>query len=210
MSIESLTNGIKEIIKPAVENFRNIKPETDMSNKEVTDFWKNEFKEAADKVKSALNEKLGAETDKEKTSIENNDISELAKAYIDDLKARSECPDTISSDAIDPAKLEVQPPEKIAEKREEFEDMKSSLRKQWEELNHQEWPKYKENVTNAYDVVIRKAGDNYDIHHIEPLQLGGENVVTNITPLDMNNHKKVHSSDGSCKALVDAVKGGNS
>ena len=210
MSIESLANGIKEIIQPAVENFRNIKPETDMSSKEVSDFWKNEFKEIADKVKSELSDKPDSEPAKGETSIENKDISELAKEYIDDLKARSECPETISSDAIDPQKLELQPPEKVAEKREEFLDMKSSLRKQWEELNHQEWPKYKEDVENADGVVIRKAGDYYDIHHIEPLQLGGENIVTNITPLDMNNHKEVHSSDGSCKALVNAVKGGNS
>lgn len=88
--------------------------------------------------------------------------------------------------------------------------MKASLRKEWEELNHLEWPKYKEDVVNADGVVIRKAGQNYDAHHIQPLKLGGENIVTNITPLDMSNHKEVHSLNGSCRALVDAVKGGNS
>ena len=210
MSIESLANGIKEIIQPTVENFRNIKPETDMTTKEAADFWKNEFKEAADKAKAELNDKPGTETEKEKTSIENKDISELAKDYIDDLKARSECPGTISIDAIDTAKLELLPKDKIAEKQEEFADIKASLRKEWEELNHQEWPKYKEDVVNSDGVVIRKAGHNYDAHHIQPLQLGGENVVTNITPLDMNNHKEIHSSDGSCRALVNGVKGGNS
>ena len=105
--------------------------------------------------------------------------------------------------------MELQPPEKVADKREEFDENKAKLRKEWEELNHQEWPKYKEDVVNDDGKVIRKAGDNYDAHHIQPLQLGGENVASNITPLDVNSHREVHSSTGSCKRLVENVKGGN-
>ena len=67
----------------------------------------------------------------------------------------------------------------------------------------------KEDVVNDDGKVIRKAGDNYDAHHIHPLQLGGENVASNITPLDVNSHREVHSSTGSCKRLVENVKGGN-
>ena len=137
------------------------------------------------------------------------EVSVLVQDYINDLKTKSECHDTIPADSLDPKKLEVQTPEKVAEKREEFDDNKAKLRKEWEELNHQEWPKYKEDVVNDDGKVIRKAGDNYDAHHIHPLQLGGENVASNITPLDVNSHREVHSSTGSCKRLVENVKGGN-
>ncbi len=138
-----------------------------------------------------------------------SDLKETAKEYIDDLKTKSECPETISKDSIDSIKLEVQTPEKVAEKREEFDNNKSALRKEWEEINHQEWPKYKEDVVNDNGKIIRKVGDNYDAHHIQPLQLGGENVASNITPLDCNSHRDIHSKEnGSCAKLVEKLIGG--
>ena len=203
MNIETGNKEVNEVGNPAVENFRKIKPEKEMTSNEVADFWKSEFHEQAEKAK----EEMSSENNNK--DVQKQEVSELVHNYIEDLKAKSECSDTISTDAIDPAKLELQSPEKTAEKREEFDDNKAKLRKEWEEFNHREWPKYKEDVLNDEGKIIRKAGDNYDAHHIQPLQLGGENVAENITPLDVNSHKEVHSSTGTCKAMVDSVKGGN-
>ena len=200
---------VNEVKNPSTENFKNIKPEYETSPKEVDDFWKAEFHNQAEQAKADIQDTPDNTSENSKQDVQKKDISELAKEYIDDLKSKSDCPDTIPSDVIDPAKLELQPPEKVADKREEFDDNKAKLRKEWEELNHQEWPKYKEDVVNDDGKVIRKAGDNYDAHHIQPLQLGGENVASNITPLDVNSHREVHSSTGSCKRLVENVKGGN-
>lgn len=52
MSIESLADGLKEMIKPAVENFKNIMPENTFSPKEIADFWKSEFHNLAEQAKS--------------------------------------------------------------------------------------------------------------------------------------------------------------
>lgn len=143
------------------------------------------------------------------SNVENNkqEISATVSEYISDLRSKSDFPDTISESVIDISKIEVKSPEAVAEKREEFDDNKSNLRKEWEELHHKEWPKYTEDVINENGKVIRRAGDNYDAHHIQPLQLGGENSANNITPLDVFSHKEVHSSTGSCNALVARVKG---
>lgn len=199
----------KEVNETKVENFSDAKAKSEMTFNEAEDFWKSEFHEQAEQAKADIQDNSDNTSKNSNQDVHNKDISEIAKEYINDLKSKSDCPDTIPSDAIDPAKLELQPPEIVAVKREEFDDNKAKLRKEWEELNHQEWPKYKEDVVNDDGKVIRKAGDNYDAHHIQPLQLGGENVASNITPLDVNSHREVHSSTGSCKMLVENVKGGN-
>lgn len=209
MNSEIGNNEVTEVRNPSAENFKNIKPENEMTSNEVNDFWKGEFHDQAEQATTEIQEKYESNSENNKQDIQKKDVSELVQDYIDDLKSKSECPETIPTDAIDSDKLEVQTPEKVAEKREEFDDNKAKLRKEWEELNHQEWPKYKEDVVNDEGKIIRKAGDNYDAHHIQPLQLGGENVASNITPLDVNSHREVHSSTGSCKVLVDNVKGGN-
>lgn len=219
MSNELSIKETNEVKNPSVENFKNIKPEKEMTSKEVSDFWKNEFAKekalaeipdngnATEMSKSDISDNDISIKDVSNKDITNKDISEVANDYIQDLKAKSEFADTIPENALDQTKLELQPQEKVAEKREEFDDNKAKLRKAWEELNHQEWPKYKEDIKNADGVVIRKAGDNYDAHHIQPLQLGGENVASNITPLDMYSHIDIHSGNGSCTALVEKVKG---
>lgn len=209
MNSEIGNNEVTEVRNPSAENFKNIKPENEMTSNEVNDFWKGEFHDQAEQATTEIQEKYESNSENNKQDIQKKDVSELVQDYIDDLKSKSECPETIPTDAIDSDRLEVQTPEKVAEKREEFDDNKAKLRKEWEELNHQEWPKYKEDVVNDEGKIIRKAGDNYDAHHIQPLQLGGENVASNITPLDVNSHREVHSSTGSCKVLVDNVKGGN-
>ena len=56
--------------------------------------------------------------------------------------------------------------------------------------------------------MIRKVGDFLDAHHVQPLELGGKNEASNITPLDLNKHKDIHSKTGSCTRLVEKVVGG--
>lgn len=45
---ENIHNEAKEIKNPSLENFKNIKPEKEMSAKEVNDFWNSEFKKEAE------------------------------------------------------------------------------------------------------------------------------------------------------------------
>lgn len=144
------------------------------------------------------------------SEVSSGEIKSALKEYVSDLKAKSPCAETIPKNCIDPGKIEVQSPEKVKEMRKEFnqKSVKDKLRAEWEKLNNQEWPTYKEDVLNSRGEVVRKAGDKFDAHHIKPLKLGGLNEASNITPLDMTKHADIHSNTGSCKKLVDVVSGG--
>jgi len=134
-----------------------------------------------------------------------SDLKETAKEYIDDLKSKSEFPDLIK-DSIDVSKLDKITPEENTKMREEFDNKKVQLRNEWGQINHQEWPRYTEPVYNDKGIMVRKPGDCYDAHHIQPLELGGKNDASNITPLDLNSHIDIHSKNGSCTKFVDRVK----
>ena len=154
--------------------------------------------------------RIDSDTNKEKTRedkiVRNEMIEKVFDDYIEDLKNKSDYPETISNTKTDVSKLEVQSPETVKKLREEFDDKKDSIRKQWEIQNNREWPTYKEDVYGPGGNVIRRAGDKYDAHHEIPLKLGGNNDVSNITPLSVNKHKEIHSQNGSCTKLVDTVK----
>lgn len=51
MKSEIGNNEINEVRTPSAENFRNIKPEKEMTPQEVDDFWKAEFHEQAEQAK---------------------------------------------------------------------------------------------------------------------------------------------------------------
>lgn len=209
MSGEIGFNNASDVKMPSVENVKEVKESDRKGFKESESFWEKEFQSQADLAKAEPQDKPDDSFKLNKHDVQSHDVYQIVKDYIQDLRSKSECPDTIPEDAIDTSKLDVQPPDIVADKREEFDDKKAQLRKEWEERNHQEWPKYKEDVVNSNGKVIRKAGDNYDAHHIKPLHLGGDNTASNITPLDIKSHKEVHSSSGSCNALTESVKGGN-
>ena len=50
MISEIASNETKEIRNPSLENYKNIKPEVNISPKEVDDFWRSEFKKESEKV----------------------------------------------------------------------------------------------------------------------------------------------------------------
>ena len=57
--------------------------------------------------------------------------------------------------------------------------------------------------------VVRHKGQRLEAHHIKPLSLGGENIGANITPMeykDHNDHRGIHSNEGSYKKLQDYAK----
>lgn len=134
-------------------------------------------------------------------------VKEIARDYIADLKAKSDFPDSITN-SLDVSKLEKRTPEENAKMREDFDKNKAKLRSDWEKLNNKEWPRYTQPVYNEKGKMIRKIGDCLDAHHVQPLELGGKNEASNITPLDLNKHKDIHSKTGSCTKLVEKVVGG--
>ena len=94
--------------------------------------------------------------------------------------------------------------------REEFDDKKAILKKEWEEVNGRSWPKYEEDVYSDSGKLIRKKGSDYDAHHTHPLSMGGKNEVGNITPLHAKEHydKQGVHAPGSPYDRLDKVLGG--
>lgn len=185
---EFKVSDVTDIKKPDAENYKEIKPQNGMTKDRAMEIFNGIFDSTTE--------------DKEKADTVEKSVEE----YIADLKERSECPETIPDKPIDISSLERQPTEHVIEKKEEFDKKKEDLRKQWEEEHGRPWPIYTEDVySNDGETVLRHAGDRYDMHHIQPVMLGGKNEVGNITPLHVKEHNQIHSNEGSCKSFVDKV-----
>lgn len=140
---------------------------------------------------------------------ERKELEKEIHAYADDLKARSEFPETLPNRPFDLDTLERRSPESNRVKREEFDDLKTDLKRQWETATGMAWPKYQEDVYSASGNLIRKAGNDYDAHHIHPLSLGGDNVANNITPLHASQHfdrQGIHAPDSPYSKMVQRLE----
>lgn len=136
-------------------------------------------------------------------------IEKAAEEYVKELKEFSEVPDTIPDKPLEASELVRVSPEKNGEMHKEFFGKRADLRRQWEEVNGREWPKYEKDVVNALGIVVRRAGTYYDMHHIKPLCLGGKNEVGNVTPLHVNKHlttEGIHRKDGACDRMTKLVE----
>ena len=109
-------------------------------------------------------------------TIEGVDKTELLEknvdAYIKDVKAGAEYPETVKNINLDASQLK-DVPENIYKKRQaEFKKIKPKLIKEFEEKHGIKYPRH----TKDYYLdgkLIHKKGDLYDVHHIKPLCLGG-------------------------------------
>lgn len=146
------------------------------------------------------NSKASQNTD----GVQDDELQELKEEYIDDIIENSEVPETIDEEKAKSAKYEKCSVEETAEKRAEFNKIKDSLIEEWEEKTGKKWPTYQEDVYSSNGSLIRRAGDKYDAHHIQPLSMGGKNEAGNITPLHAECHydrQGVHSPDSAYAKL---------
>jgi len=110
---------------------------------------------------------------------------------------------------VRPENLQKKSSGEIAEARREFAKDKGELINQWENANNQKWPRYEEDVTTKEGKVIRKAGDKFDAHHVQPLELGGQNTPDNLTPMHASDHhdkQGVHRPGSAYDNMVKTVK----
>lgn len=138
------------------------------------------------------------------------DLDETLQAYFKDLQEKSQYPDTISDKPFEASSLEKRAPEENAQMREEFDDRKTSLKREWETINGIPWPKYGHDVYSVNGKLIRTAGMDYDAHHIQPLGMGGKNEANNIAPLNAEVHydkQGIHAPDSPYSKL-DQMLGG--
>lgn len=188
---------VPEVELPKADSFKEIKPESDITPPDARKHIDSLFDSA---------------------ESERNDLAETLSDYIQDIKDKSDVPETIPENPIDVADLRKLSPEETAPLREQFNNLefKTELKHQWEAANGQEWPKYTEDVyiTNSRgeQVLIRKAGSDYDAHHIHPLSMGGKNEVSNLTPLRADvhfDHRGVHEPGSPFDQLNSILGGAN-
>lgn len=138
------------------------------------------------------------EANKSYSEVRTEILDELGDLYNSELEEYSEYPETIEKTNLND--WDKVSPEEVSSKRLEYKKEKNNLISEWEEKNGQEWPTYDEDLVNENGNVIRRKGDKYDAHHVQPLEYGGENEAGNLTPINAENHydhKGIHSVDGS-------------
>lgn len=198
----------REISKKEISGFNEIKSELSLGKENCDNFWDKLFDSEldSDKIRD-ITEKTADKIEQQKIEGE---IKEISKEYIEDLKSKSICPETISDRIMEVSELKKIMPEENAEMREEFSVKKNNLKREWEEKYGRQWPKYEHDIYSANGKLIRKAGNDYDAHHIKPLCMGGKNEVDNITPLNAEVHydkQGVHAPDSPYSKLNEKLGG---
>lgn len=135
----------------------------------------------------------------------NVDVNGAFKDYIDDVKLKSEYPETVKIKADEIQLRDCS--KETKEKRVEFEKMKRALIKEWEEKYGREFPREQKDVVSENGKILRKAGSRYELHHIVPLSLGGDNSLDNLTPMSYSAHKELHGAGSAYSKLRSSVKG---
>ena len=131
------------------------------------------------------------------TARETEEFEALKTEYFDDLKNRSEYPETINI-SVKSREWTRLSPKDTAKMRKQFGGQKKSIIQQWEKNNNMPWPTYSETVYSHRGKVMREKGNKYDAHHIQPLSMNGQNAAENITPMHCLEHydrRGVHRVD---------------
>lgn len=211
-TIQETEKKVAEVGKEIGENTKSIFPDffKDLPSEAKSDTFSDSCPRKQWNVSSEISDMSKRGMEPEKNDNPESDLEKTLEDYFSDLKEKSEYPETILDKPFDVSDLEKRSPEENAEKRDEFDDKKEQLKREWEETNGMPWPKYDHDVYSSNDKLIRKAGSDYDAHHIQPLGMGGENKASNITPLNAEVHydkQGVHALDSPYSKL-DRILGG--
>lgn len=193
-----------------INDYRSIKPEGDITVKESQNFWNKQLGcEISQNNDIEKNDKILSKEDYyvNEGKQSNERIEKLTSDYMDELREKSPCPETLES--VDINSIEKVSSEDVAKNRSEFNSHRNKIIEQWEKIYNQPWPTYSEDIIGKNGKVVRHKGQRLEAHHIKPLSLGGENIGANITPMeykDHNDHRGIHSNEGSYKKLQDYAK----
>jgi hypothetical protein len=89
------------------------------------------------------------------------------------------------------------------EHRAAFSKVKSDLIAEWEQQTRQQWPRYGADVVNDRGVVLRRAGQPFDAHHVIESGYGGPNEWWNIHPAEFpgGHQGGVHRSTSASRGI---------
>jgi predicted ribonuclease toxin of YeeF-YezG toxin-antitoxin module len=139
-----------------------------------------------------------------------NGLLKLMNSYFEDIKEQTNREVTKEQQKLILNYINKNPIHKLdkdttAERRKEFNKVRSRLLKEWEQHTGSKWVTYSKDVLNDKGKVIRKKGSNYDAHHIIELSYNGANVWWNMHPAAFPNEHQVgiHRKGGIASKLFD-------
>lgn len=89
----------------------------------------------------------------------------------------------------------------------EFKRLKKELITEWEKNTGKTWPRYVDDVVNEAGIVIRRAGDYFDAHHVIELSTKGPNEWWNLVPARFPvEHPRLIHGAGSMAAKIFGVR----
>ena len=137
---------VSEISRPEAQEYKAIKPEKLNSVQEAKSFWNHFFDGPIDDVA------------KKRTQVEQleNSLEKTVGRYFSDLKARSECPDTIADKPFQISDLKKRTPEDNSRMRDEFDDKRTQLKREWAEANGRSWPTYNHDIYSSNGAASRQ------------------------------------------------------
>ena len=125
--------------------------------------------------------------------------------YKKELLESSLYPDSLNLDELKPSDIKKVTFEELKDVRDEFNTSKEQLILEWEKQNGKNWPRHDRVVVKGR-VKVKEKGALYDAHHIMPLSWGGENVASNITPMEWTvHHLGVHGKDSGFNKVSDLL-----
>jgi hypothetical protein len=141
-------------------------------------------------------------------------LQELGEHYMEELRdglaeAGADY-EHIELESVDPTTWERCSLDENRAARREYYRCRDHLIQAWVAKHDAKWPTYSENVPGPHS---RRAGQNYDCHHIQPLCASGLNDVNNIVPLPVGHHMPgtpngVHRAGSPLTRAISAIKGG--
>ena len=133
-------------------------------------------------------------------------LDKAIKQYKKELVDNAVFPETLKLDQLRSNDIKRVTGQELKEARDDFKHNKGRYIEEWEKATGKEWPRYKEDFIKD-GVLIAKAGDLYDAHHILPLSWGGENSGSNITPMEWTpHHNGVHGKDSGYNKVGNIIK----
>ena len=147
-----ISNSFKEI-----NDYRSIKPERDMTVKESQNFWDKQFGcEISQNNDIEKNDKILLSKEEyyvNEGKQSNERIEKLTSDYMDELREKSPCPETLKS--VDINSIEKVSSEDVAKNRSEFNSHRNKIIEQWEKIHNQPWPTYSEDIIGKNGTVVR-------------------------------------------------------
>ncbi|WP_327210835.1 HNH endonuclease [Rhizobium leguminosarum] len=92
-------------------------------------------------------------------------------------------------------------------KAKDWDKLRPSVKEEWVKNTGRPWPKYEKDILSKNGRPYRKAGDDWEAHHIIPKDKGGPHEWWNVHPVPRPEHQGViHARDAILNKMMEMMK----